>query len=71
MSKAITYPSVRISGAGSLATVTLGTWRANSRLTAWEHTVHVAIYPIAADDSPTTSRFIGELAGDDFADIAR
>ncbi len=54
-----------------LATVALGAWRTNSRLTAWEHTVHVAIYPIAADDSPATSRFIGELAGDDFADIAR
>lgn len=54
-----------------LATVALGSWRANSRLTAWEHTVHVAIYPIAADDSPATSRFIGELAGEDFADVAR
>ena len=54
-----------------LATVALGAWRTNSRLTAWENTVHVAIYRIAADDSPTTSRFIGELAGDDFADIAR
>ena len=54
-----------------LATVALGTWRANSRLTAWEHTVHVAIYPIAADASPATSRFIGELSNDDFADIAR
>lgn len=54
-----------------LATVALGTWRANSRLTAWEHTVHVAIYPIAADDSPATSRITGELEGEDFADIAR
>ena len=53
-----------------LATVGLGAWRANSRLTAWEHTIHVAIYPIAADDSPATARFIGELGNDDFADIA-
>ena len=54
-----------------LATVALGTWRANSRLTAWEHTIHVAVSPIAGDDSPATSRFVGELGGDDFAEIAQ
>lgn len=53
-----------------LATVGLGAWRANSRLTAWEHSIHVAIYPIAADDSPTTARFVGDLSNDDFAEIA-
>ncbi|MGE5471802.1 MAG: hypothetical protein ACM3X0_13460 [Bacteroidota bacterium] len=52
-----------------LASVGVGAWRANSRLTAWEHTVHVAIYPVAADDSPATARFISELNGDSFADI--
>lgn len=52
-----------------LATVGLGAWRANSRLTAWEHTIHVAIYPVAADDSPATARFIAELSNDSFADI--
>ncbi len=46
----------------NLATVALGTWPANSRLTAWEHTVHVAIYPIAADDSPATARFVAAMA---------
>jgi hypothetical protein len=54
-----------------LATVGLGAWRANSRLTAWEHSIHVAIYPIAGDDSPATARFVSELGTDDFADIAR
>lgn len=54
-----------------LATVGLGAWRANSRLTAWEHTVHVAIYPIAADDSPATARFIADLNTDSFADIGQ
>jgi len=53
-----------------LASVSIGAWRANSRLTAWEHTVHVAIYPIAADDSPTTARYISDLKADGFADIA-
>lgn len=53
-----------------LATVALGAWRANTRLTAWEHSIHVAIYPIAADDSPATARFVGELKHDDFTEIA-
>lgn len=55
----------------ALATVGLGAWRANSRLTAWEHTIHVAIYPIAADDSPATARFIRELDAEAFADIGQ
>lgn len=54
-----------------LATVGLGTWRANARLTAWEHTIHVAVYPIAADDSPATARFLGALNPEDFADIGQ
>jgi hypothetical protein len=54
-----------------LATVGLGAWRSSVRLTAWEHTVQIAIYPIAADDSPATARFIGELNNDGFADIGQ
>ncbi|MBS1157989.1 MAG: hypothetical protein H6R15_408 [Proteobacteria bacterium] len=54
-----------------LATVSLGAWRANSRLTAWEHTVHVAVYPVAADDTPATARFISDLNNDSFADISQ
>ena len=54
-----------------LATVALGAWRANTRLTAWEHTIHVAIYPIAGDDSPATADFIRSLDDDSFADIAQ
>ncbi|MBL8428398.1 MAG: hypothetical protein JNJ95_00700 [Dechloromonas sp.] len=53
-----------------LATVGLGAWRANSRLTAWEHTIHVAIYPIAADNAPATASYIGSLNNDSFAEIA-
>lgn len=54
-----------------LATVAVGAWRANARLTAWQHTVHVAIYPIAADDSPATAAYIRTLEADSFDDIAR
>jgi hypothetical protein len=54
-----------------LATVTLGAWRSNSRLTAWEHTIHVAIYPIAADDSPATANYIRSLDNESFTEIAQ
>lgn len=54
-----------------LATVGLGAWRANARLTAWEHSVRVALYPIAADDSPLTASFVRELKDDSFEDIGR
>jgi len=53
-----------------LLTVGLGTWRANSRLTAWEHTIHVGIYPIAADDSPATQSFVRALDAESLSDIA-
>lgn len=54
-----------------LSTVALAAWRANSRLTAWEHTIWVAVYPIAADDSPATRRFIAELDDERFAEIGK
>ena len=53
-----------------LATVAVGAWRANTRLTGWEHTVHVALYPVAADDSPATQRFMATLEPGAFAEIA-
>lgn len=54
-----------------LATVALGAWRANSRLTEWKHTVHVALYPIAADDTPATRQFVAQLAAADYEDLGR
>lgn len=53
-----------------LATVALGAWRANNRLTAWEHTIHVGIYPIAGDSSASTAQFIRDFNTDSVADIA-
>lgn len=52
-----------------LLTVALAAWRSNARLTAWEHSIHVAIYPIAADDSPASARFVSELTSDSFDEI--
>jgi hypothetical protein len=52
-----------------LATVAVGAWRSQNRLTAWENTIHVAVYPIAADDSKVTAQYIAALDADSFADI--
>lgn len=54
-----------------LATVALGAWRANSRLTAWEHSIHVGLYPIAADNSPATARYLAQLDADSVSEISR
>ncbi len=52
-----------------LATVAQTAWLAKSRATAWEHTLFVGIYPIAADDSETTRRYVDQLKPDSFQKI--
>lgn len=53
----------------ALATVALAAWRAETRLIAWERTVHVGLYPVAADDSPQTAAYLATLDNDSFAEI--
>lgn len=53
-----------------LLTVAIGSWRANSRLTAWQHSIHVAIYPIAADDAAASQQFVRDLEAEHFTDIS-
>lgn len=52
-----------------LAGVAFAAWRAESRLTAWEHTVFVGLYPVAADNSPATTAYIAALEEESFAEI--
>jgi hypothetical protein len=54
-----------------LATVALGAWRSQSRLSAWEHSIHVAVFPIAADDSQATAHHVAALDDAAFLDIAQ
>jgi hypothetical protein len=42
-------------------------WR--HRLAAWDHTLWVAVYPIAGDDSPVTRGYIAALTGKGFDEI--
>ncbi|QID18696.1 hypothetical protein G3580_14340 [Nitrogeniibacter mangrovi] len=52
-----------------LATVALNAWRARARATEWKHTLHVTIYPINADGSATTTRYLDSLDADTFRPI--
>jgi hypothetical protein len=51
------------------ATVAQSAWLARSRAASWENTLYVAIYPIAADDSAQTRRYVESLQRDAFQPI--
>ena len=52
-----------------LVVVALTTWQDRYRSTRWREPLFVAIYPIAADESPVTRRYIDSLDGAKFKAI--
>ncbi len=54
-----------------LLAVALSTWQDRYRSTRWREPLYVAIYPIAADDSPVTLRYVAALDADRFRPIDR
>jgi len=54
-----------------LLAVALSTWQDRYRSTRWRVPLYVAIYPIAADDSPVTSSYVAALDADRFRSIDR
>jgi hypothetical protein len=52
-----------------LLIVALGTWQDKYRSTRWRDTLFVAIYPIAADDSPVTRAYLDSLDAEQFKSI--
>ncbi|HEY7761117.1 MAG TPA: hypothetical protein VIA64_17005 [Burkholderiales bacterium] len=52
-----------------LFSVALGNWLARARSTSWEHSLRMVVFPIDADGSPATARYIGSLSRDTFAPI--
>jgi hypothetical protein len=54
-----------------LLIVALSTWQDRYRSTRWREPLYVAIYPIAADDSPVTSRYVANLDAERFKPIDR
>lgn len=52
-----------------LATVAQQAWVARSRATEWRNTLYVGIYPVAADDSETTHRYLAALRPDSFRSV--
>ena len=54
-----------------LLVVALTTWQDRYRSTRWREPLYVAVYPIAADESPVTLRFVAELDAERFKPIDR
>lgn len=54
-----------------LLVVALSTWREGYRSTRWHEPLYVAIYPIAADDSPVTRAYVAGLDAERFKSIDR
>ncbi|MEW6163656.1 MAG: hypothetical protein AB1642_01195 [Pseudomonadota bacterium] len=52
-----------------LATVAQTAWLARARATAWEDTLYVGIYPVAADASATAQGYVAALQPDSFRAI--
>jgi hypothetical protein len=56
---------------GILLVVAATTWQDRYHSTRWREPLFVAIYPIAADDSPVTRRYVEGLDSDRFGSIDR
>jgi hypothetical protein len=54
-----------------LLIVALSTWQDRYRSTRWREPLYVAIYPIAADESPVTSHYLANLDVERFKPIDR
>jgi len=54
-----------------LVLVAMTTWLDHYRATRWRQPLIIAIYPIAADSSPSTRRYIDSLDGESFQVIDR
>jgi hypothetical protein len=53
-----------------LLSVALSTWRSHARLISWNSTLYVAIYPINADGSGPSQKFVNALQESDLEPIA-
>src|ERR1039457_5910444 len=54
-----------------LLAVALSTWQESYRSTRWHEPLYVAIYPIAADDSPVTRAYVAGRGDERFKSIDR
>lgn len=52
-----------------LAAVAFGEWHSGRSLQQWREPLWVGVYPIAADDSEVTARWIDALTSDSFAEV--
>jgi len=52
-----------------LLVVAVRAWQDRSGATSWKSPLWVGLFPIAADDSPVTARYVAALTREDFLDI--
>ena len=52
-----------------LATVAVSTWQAKRKTTSWKSTLHVAVFPINADGSEASKRYIDSLDASGFESV--
>lgn len=52
-----------------LAAVGIDTWLTRVRTTAWEQTLRVSVYPLAADGRGATNQYVAALTREDFVPI--
>src|SRR5512144_2136007 len=51
-----------------LVCVALGAWLDRRRTHAWEHTLRVTVYPLAASDTPAVRAYAAALTSTDFSE---
>jgi hypothetical protein len=49
-----------------LFVIVVGTWMTEKRMAAWERPILVTVYPVAADDRPSTLEFARNIEADSF-----
>ena len=54
-----------------LFVIVASTWMTEKRMASWERPILVTIYPIIADDEPSTARFVQELDVETFEAVNR
>jgi hypothetical protein len=54
-----------------LFVIVVGTWMTEKRMAAWERPILVTVYPVAADDRPSTLEFARSIEADSFDAVNR
>lgn len=54
-----------------LFVIVVGTWMTEKRMASWERPILVTVYPVVADDKPSTERFVRDIDESSFDAVNR